>query len=114
MPCTRVGDATICTPPQGIHRRDVINCPTCHRRTPGVRVFGGVWYGSTFHCAGCLDIWGDGERYDRPFYRYWKRDRAAQLRELWDSALMPAEYERVVHDLVHDSIGYDHHSEGTS
>ena len=85
---------TICTGTRGVHRRMVRNCPTCERRTPFVETFRGVWYGHIFYCANCLDGWIDGERMERPFYRYWKRDRAKHIRKLWDSAMMPRLYVR--------------------
>ena len=95
---------TICTGTRGVHRRIVHNCPTCKRRTPFVETFRGVWYGHIFYCVNCLDGWIDGERMERPFYRYWKRDRAKRIRGLWDSAMMPRLYEAMVEFKIHEAF----------
>jgi hypothetical protein len=55
----------------------------------------------------CLDGWQDGYRMERPFQRGWKVKRAALIKELWDSALMPAEYRRWVNLDVHRATCHD-------
>ena len=102
--CHSTQNATICTGPRGVRRRIVLNCPTCKRRTPFVETFDGAWYGGTLYCTNCLDGWVDGERMERPFYRYWKRDRAERIRKLWDSAMMPRLYEAMVAFKLHEAI----------
>lgn len=89
-----MGNAVACYGPRDIHRRYVCKCWTCERRTPHVLIWDGAWYGTTRYCVACLDGVVDGYRMARPFKRYWKRDRAAHIKELWDSALLPAEYQR--------------------
>lgn len=97
-------NVALCTGPQGVHRRMVRNCPTCRRRTPFIEKFDGAWYGHTSYCTNCLDGWMDGERMTRPFYRYWKRDRAEYIRKLWDSAMMPRLYDAMVTFKIHEAI----------
>jgi hypothetical protein len=40
----------------------------------------------------CGDIWSDGCRYQRPFKRYWKRERLARAKALWDSCISEEEW----------------------
>jgi hypothetical protein len=92
--CVPMGNALVNMAPSGIHRRIVGMCHTCERRTPQIMRCDGAWYGVTIWCVACLDGWMDGYRLERPFRRYWKRDRASFLRDMWDTALMPDEYSR--------------------
>lgn len=87
--CVPMGLAIVCMAPQGIYRRTVHKCWTCERRTPFVTRWDGAWYGVTDWCVVCLDGWQDGYRLTRPFERFWKRDRAAHIREMWDAAMLP-------------------------
>lgn len=95
--CVSYGNVTLHTGPRGVHCKVVAECPTCQRRTPMVLVHDGVWYGSHRYCISCLDgWWSEGYRMERPFQRYWKRDRAAKIKALWDSALTRSEYQEWV------------------
>ena len=91
--CQSVGVALVNYTPRGIVRRVTFDCPTCERRTAGVRVWDGAWYGSHSYCIACLDgWWSEGYRMERPFQRFWRRDRAREIKRLWDEALLPARY----------------------
>ena len=92
LQCTNYGNVSINHGPTGIHRRRVYKCWTCERRTPHVIKWDGAYYGTTQYCIVCLDGWQDGERMERPFRRGWKKDRAAYIRRLWDTAMLPARY----------------------
>lgn len=95
--CVQSPNVSVCVGATGIHRRRVLYCPTCQRRAPSVVRWGGAWYGSRSYCIACLDGWDeDGDRMARPFKRNWRVERAAYIRGLWDTAMLPAEYERWV------------------
>jgi len=96
-----------CYGPRGVHRRKVYNCPTCERRTPHILKWDGAWYGTTSYCIACLDGWQDGCRMERPFRPRWKVDRAAKIKALWDTALMPAEWTRWTRLDVHRATCHD-------
>lgn len=101
-PCQVIASgAIVCGPPRGMYRRAVHHCPTCNRRTFGIERWDGAWYGWTYYCAVCLDYFQDGWRGHRPFARYWKRDRAAQIKAMWDGAKPPAEYEAYIRADIH-------------
>ena len=105
--CTPMGLAIVCHGPRNIHRRRVFKCWTCERRTPHIIKWDGAWYGTTQYCVVCLDGWQDGYRMERPFRRGWKVERAARIKSLWDSALLPVEYHRWVYLDVHRATCHD-------
>lgn len=104
-------NVVVCRGPVGIHRRKVLWCPACKRRTPFVVVWGGVWYGTTDYCIVCLDGWREDWRMLRPFARGWRAERAQKIRTLWDSALLPDEYRRWVALDAHRSFCRDEKGE---
>lgn len=91
--CESYGLVSVHHSARGIVRRIVLKCWTCEKRTPHVLQWDGAYYGETRYCVVCLDAWQDGWRMERPFARYWKRDRAAHIKKLWDGAMLPARYE---------------------
>lgn len=94
MPCTVVGSAIMCGPPRGVYKRIRRHCWTCDTETDQVQTWDGAWYGTTQYCTVCGDIWQDGERAERPFYRYWKRDRLAAAQRMLDHAIPEKLWER--------------------
>lgn len=92
--CVSGTNVIACYGPFGVVRRKVLHCATCQRRTPHVIRWDGAYYGTTDYCVVCLDGWQDDERMMRPFKRGWKVERAAHIRSLWDSAMLPATYAR--------------------
>lgn len=99
LPHCEVGQNIVaCYGARDIHRRQVMRCPTCERRTPFVVSWGGAWYGTTDYCTVCLDYWQDEWRGPRPFQR---RDRAALIRRMWDTAMLPDEYKKWTRFDVH-------------
>lgn len=57
----------------------VNHCPTCDR--PRRMLFKHYeWYGSDVTCAGCGDLWQDGERAERPFSPGWRTERIRYAR----------------------------------
>lgn len=100
--CVTAPGIILCTGARGITRRAVRRCPTCERRTPWVESWDGAYYGWHGYCINCLDgWWSEGCRMERPSRRHWRRERAAEIKALWDSALLPAEYERWVRLDIH-------------
>lgn len=96
MTCTYFAGATVCTSPQGIVRRRVMECPICTTRKRFVETWGGAWYGSTLTCLGCGDQWQDGELGYRPFQRGWREKSKARAREKWTTALSADDYRTAV------------------
>lgn len=70
--------------PQTRHFVALNHCPTCERDRRMLGSFA-EWYGTTWTCAGCGDQWSEGERHDRPFYRYWRRDNIRRARKTIES-----------------------------
>lgn len=68
----------ICAP-RGEPFATVIYCPTCGRQR---RMFGRTyeWHGTTITCAGCGDIWTDGDMHERPFCPSWRRKNIEKAR----------------------------------
>lgn len=77
--CTSYGLVSVHHGAQGIHKKRVVHCPTCQRRTPSIVRWDGAYYGTTTYCIACLDGWQDGERMVRPFKPRWKVERAAYI-----------------------------------
>jgi hypothetical protein len=50
----------------------IVDCPTCQRPRRMLAQFQ-EWYGWTLTCAGCGDVWSDGEMHERPFEPGWRR-----------------------------------------
>lgn len=105
--CVMGTNIIACYGARGIVRRKVLHCPTCQRRTPFVVRWDGAYYGTTEYCTVCLDGWQEDERLTRPFKRGWKVERAEHIRELWDSAMLPAEYRRWTDFDVHCATCHD-------
>lgn len=98
MPCTALEGAIVCGPPRGIYRRLTdFTCWTCKVKTRMVQRWEGAYYGSTLRCLECGDQWMDGERAERPFYRYWKRDRIQTATDMWDHALSDEAWDAYAH-----------------
>jgi hypothetical protein len=57
----------------------VIDCPTCARPRRMLAEFQDG-YGWTVTCAGCGDMWTDGEMHGRPFAPGWRRERIKRAR----------------------------------
>lgn len=87
---------TICTPPQGIMRRLVQQCPVCDRRRRMVAIYGGAWYGDMVICLGCGDAWSEGWRMERPFLRGWRAASKAKARAAWANALTPTQWRTAI------------------
>lgn len=49
------------------------HCPTCERQRRMLGQFQ-EWYGTTWTCAGCGEMWTDSERHEREFRPGWRRD----------------------------------------
>lgn len=59
----------------------VLHCPTCDR----LRRFSAQfqeWYGWTKVCAGCGDMWSDGEMHERPFCPGWRKQNREYARKV--------------------------------
>lgn len=67
----------------------VINCPTCERQRRALYQFQ-EWYGGTVTCAGCGDMWQDGERLERPFAPGWRKQSIEHARRVLASIGVPA------------------------
>lgn len=39
------------------------------------------WYGASVSCLNCGDVWNDGERQPRPFYRGWREQNIAEMKK---------------------------------
>lgn len=96
MPCAQGGDLVICSPPQGVVRRKVMDCPVCERRTRHVIVWQGAYYAEILTCCRCGDSWSEGWRMERPFARGWRKAAVACAREDWASAMTPGQYRAAV------------------
>lgn len=57
----------------------VNDCPTCERPRRMLGQFQD-WYGVTWTCAGCGDMWADGERHERPFCPGWRKQNIEHAR----------------------------------
>jgi ribosomal protein S27E len=53
-------------------------CPTCGKRRMLVEMF--EWYPATVSCLNCGDVWHEGERAPRPFYRNWRAEAVEELK----------------------------------
>jgi len=93
MPCAIGVNVIVCGPPRGMCRQVHRNCWTCETDTDQIERWDGAWYGVTFYCLTCLDIWQDGCRMRRPFKRYWRRERQADFQAMWDNACPADIYE---------------------
>jgi hypothetical protein len=58
----------------------VVDCPTCERMRRMLANFQD-WYGWTLTCAGCGEMWTDGEMHPRPFARGWRQYQREHARE---------------------------------
>lgn len=68
-------------------------CPTCAaRRTFVVEYPASPWYGATWTCLGCGDMWSDGERHERPFRPGWRPQRIAHAKAARGQLQTLAEY----------------------
>jgi len=67
----------------------VIDCPTCERQRRSLAQFQD-WYGWTHTCAGCGEMWTDGEQHERPFAPGWRKGNIAKAREILASIGVPA------------------------
>jgi ssDNA-binding Zn-finger/Zn-ribbon topoisomerase 1 len=58
----------------------VNDCPTCRKPR---RMLAQVqeWYGTTWTCAGCGEMWSDGERHERPFCPGWRKENIERARK---------------------------------
>lgn len=98
MACTVYEGAIVCGPPRGIyHRLTDFTCWTCEVETRMVQTWDGAYYGTTLYCLECGDVWADGYRYERPFARYWKRDRIQAATKMWDNALSDEAWQAYSH-----------------
>jgi hypothetical protein len=57
----------------------VLDCPTCERPRRMLARFQ-EWYGWTHTCAGCGEMWSDGEQHERPFAPGWRRQNREHAR----------------------------------
>lgn len=53
-------------------------CPTCGKRRMLVECY--EWYPATVSCLNCGDVWHEGVRETRPFYRNWREEAVAGLK----------------------------------
>lgn len=93
MTCQTYAEAVVCSSPRGIYKRLMRECWTCEKETRFVALWHGGYYGVSIHCLECGDQWMDGERAERPFYRYWKRDRIREHQAMWDNTLSDEAWE---------------------
>jgi hypothetical protein len=86
MTCTSISPGVIaCGPNPSNRRKRYLRCPMCECITETVVSFGG-WYGISCFCCRCGDGWCDGELYERPFARGWRKRAIARHRRMWDEA----------------------------
>jgi hypothetical protein len=69
--------------PRSWTRRRILFCPVDGRRTECV-VTVYLWYSPQIACARCGESWSDGQMFERPFARGWRKQAQARVRKLWD------------------------------
>jgi len=87
----------------GLLERRIQHCPTEDAPRRMVGAFA-PWYGWTIYCLGCGDRWMDGERGERPFYRYWRRDAIKKAERRYAHALSGAAAKSALHRVLRGSI----------
>ena len=73
--------------PSASYKQDS-HCPTCGSMQPFcVTLLGGYCGGVNLTCTTCGESWSDGERNDRPFERFWRRDSIARALKKLETAV---------------------------
>lgn len=86
MTCRNLGGGVIaCGPPPGVYTRMMRHCPECNRRHRFIEHWDGAWYGTTLY-GGCGDMWQDGEPWQRPFEKGWRKKAQERFRAMWQHA----------------------------
>lgn len=71
--------------PRTFYRKRYLRCPTCECTTECVVAFY-EWHDPWAGCCRCGESWSHEGIAERPWYRYWRRDRVRVHRKLWDEA----------------------------
>lgn len=72
--------------PDTLWVRTVRCCPVCGQRRRLVG-FDQLWYGITWTCLGCGDMWCGEELLERPFKPRWRQENIARASKRWDAAV---------------------------
>lgn len=84
MPCEQIGNAIVCSFSNGYARVDGIKCWNCKSEKVIAHLTTTPYLGDIFTCVDCGDMWSDGECYERPFQRAWRKKRTERAQKIWD------------------------------